>query len=203
MICHHCNKNPLILKSFLAILSLILIYTFLFLFLDKPIAQFFQTIPSTNIFYKTSLAFAKIFSPTHILGLAIITFGIGFARKNKSFKIIGASGILAFIIAGFFKVILARYRPIELFDHGKYGFHFLSNHYEFNSTPSGHTKMFFAVLGSIASILKNKWLWIALISICVLVAFSRVFVSAHFFSDVVFGAYTGLLSIYWVKYFYA
>ena len=137
-----------------------------------------------------------------LVGLFIV-FGFKNKLKAKPYLLIGSAGIVAFLIAGILKILLARYRPIEFLDHGLYGFHFLSTKYEFNSTPSGHSTMIFAVLGSLAAVFKKHWLWIVLMLACLCVGLSRIIVDAHFLSDVVFGGYVGLLSVYWVRSFYA
>jgi len=220
-------------KSLLAILSLIVIYTVSFNFIDIPCAQLMhhlfgpiassdqKTVLSPNSLTDTGLSFIlchaslwikTIFSPSHWLVLScifiLISFGLTFAKKSrlglKNFSLIflklGSIGILAFILTGILKVLLARYRPIEFFTHGLYGFHFLSDRWAFDSTPSGHTSMAFAILGGLASQVKKTWLWILIIIICLIIAASRLILNNHYLSDLIFGGYVGLLSVYWVNY---
>lgn len=202
---HPSALKTLLKNSLLALASFIIIDALFFKWLDLPCAKFMHTLSTQTLIYKISAHIETIFSPDHWLMVSCIFILIGFGllfnhkKSNPYFKI-GLTGILAFIIAGVVKIILARYRPIEFFSSGLYGFHFFSDQHDLNSTPSGHTVMAVAVLGAIANLFKKIWFWVLVILICIVIAGSRLILNAHYISDLIFAAYIGLLCLYWVNY---
>lgn len=65
--------------------------------------------------------------------------------------------------------------------------------YEFHSFPSGHSTNAFTLAVVLAFILPNRKLHWIIIPIAVLTAFSRVYLSQHFFQDVFAGAVLGVI----------
>jgi membrane-associated phospholipid phosphatase len=106
------------------------------------------------------------------------------------FSAIAVSGILADII----KVIAGRFRPSELLSHGMYGFDFFHIDRALTSFPSGHTATAFALATSISYMWPKFTLpaWIFAIT----VGISRIAITAHYPSDVIGGALTGIFSVY-------
>lgn len=191
--------------TLLTLAPLIIFYALLFLWIDRETATFISTqILSNSPVSIICSNIAGIVSPGNLLVLSVLFLILGLGIKRIQFlKRVGTAGMLAFIIAGIIKVLLARYRPIDFLEHQQYGFHFLSTQHDLNSTPSGHMTMICALLGMLGCQLKNKVVWIVLILICVLLGISRILINAHFVSDVVLGAYIGFLSVYWVRSLYA
>ncbi|MDD3122943.1 MAG: phosphatase PAP2 family protein [Candidatus Izemoplasmatales bacterium] len=62
--------------------------------------------------------------------------------------------------------------------------------------PSGHTQGAATTFGSLAIWLKKKWVTIASIVIITFVAISRMYLGAHYLSDVVVGALLGIIIAY-------
>jgi membrane-associated phospholipid phosphatase len=75
-------------------------------------------------------------------------------------------------------------------------FHPFSIHWHWQSFPSGHSQVMFAV-ATMMSIAwpRFRWLWITFASI---ICFTRVIVHDHFLSDTVFGAALGYCMTLWV-----
>jgi membrane-associated phospholipid phosphatase len=70
----------------------------------------------------------------------------------------------------------------------------------YHSFPSGHTLTAFATGVLITYLLKNKSWGILLVLYGVMVGFSRIYLSEHFFEDVVAGSVLGVfLTIFWVR----
>jgi membrane-associated phospholipid phosphatase len=68
-----------------------------------------------------------------------------------------------------------------------------------NSFPSGHTLTAFAAGVLLTYLAKNKWWSVPLIIYGVMVGFSRMYLSEHFFEDVIAGSIMGVvLSILWI-----
>nr|MBQ0091160.1 phosphatase PAP2 family protein [Candidatus Enterousia merdequi] len=156
----------------------------------------------------------KIFSTKMWLGfttLSVIAFFIYKAIKNENdfrfafVKIknsyvfyIFCSVLLALTTTGVLKVLIGRSRPI-IYDALNTSV-FVPGTFEsvFNSMPSGHTAGSFAGLIMIGMLFpKVKWLtW----TLAVVVGMSRIYIGAHWVSDVIFGAFIGMISADIVKY---
>jgi membrane-associated phospholipid phosphatase len=64
-----------------------------------------------------------------------------------------------------------------------------------NSFPSGHTAAAFALFVFLAFIFKEKkWIPLILITLAILGGMARVYLVQHFYKDVVFGAFTGIMA---------
>jgi len=113
------------------------------------------------------------------------------------FASIAVSGLLIDIL----KVIFARYRPVMLYEAGKYGFTF----FKFSparvlSFPSGHANTIFALMTALCLIVpRYRFIFLA---IAILVAANRVIIGAHFLSDVIAGAYLGVITPLYFKAFF-
>jgi membrane-associated phospholipid phosphatase len=103
------------------------------------------------------------------------------------FAAIAISGLANDLI----KVLVGRSRPILLFSDGIYGFRPFSDQYAYNSFPSGHSNTIAALCYGLYKV-SGRCGFILLIAALAVVA-SRVVLGAHFPSDVIFGAYLGLV----------
>ncbi len=122
-------------------------------------------------------------------------------RSTKYMLYICTSVSIAIIIGNGLKYLLGRYRPIMLFEQNLYGLHLFSSDWPLNSTPSGHTLRAFAILTALSLIYRRFTL--VFISFAVVVGASRVIVTDHYPSDVVFGAFIGIFTASWTyKYFF-
>ena len=114
-------------------------------------------------------------------------------RTNYAFLIF-SSVVLAVLTCGVLKVLIGRPRPMMLFD----GFHQFIFDWAFNSMPSGHTAATFAglVMAGMLSPKIKPFTW----TIAIIVGLSRVYIGAHWPSDVIFGAFIGMSAADVVKY---
>lgn len=72
---------------------------------------------------------------------------------------------------------------------------------QFNSFPSGHTVTAFSAAIVILYLIKNKNWWVALFIYAVAVGYSRMYLSEHFFEDVVAGSAIGVFeAIFWLSF---
>ncbi len=90
------------------------------------------------------------------------------------------------------KNIVKRFRPYHTYN----GFVVFMNYYKYSlpsgySFPSGHT--FCAFTSAVSITLYKKKLGFILIPFAILIGFSRIFIGAHYFSDVLTGAILGTL----------
>ncbi|MDQ3414821.1 MAG: phosphatase PAP2 family protein [Verrucomicrobiota bacterium] len=128
--------------------------------------------------------------PEHVIaGLLIIA--VAFFRGNKRWVQIGLTMIIACALAGIVtrgvKIATGRARPSVKQELGWTGPRLNP---KYNSFPSGHTAATTAFFGVL--LFANRRLALALAPIPLLIAFSRMYVGAHYLSDVVCAMVLGL-----------
>ncbi len=128
--------------------------------------------------------------PEHVIA-GLITIAIAWFRGSKRWMQIGLTMIIACALAGLIarglKVATGRARPAVKQELGWKGPSFDSKH---NSFPSGHTAATTAFFGVL--FFANRRLGLALLPIPLLIAASRMYVAAHYLSDVVCAMALGL-----------
>ncbi len=109
-------------------------------------------------------------------------------------------GLATFLISGFISQLFKKvayfdeFRPSKTF--GPNELYYVPGellHY-YNSFPSGHSTTAFAMFMFLAYVFKKQYLQISFAIIACLVAYSRVYLSQHFFVDVVCGGLIGMTS---------
>jgi membrane-associated phospholipid phosphatase len=130
---------------------------------------------------------------------ALVLFGIGWWWKDLKLKQVGVRGLIAMGVSGVLvqviKHVVGRPRP-RLADRGlfEWGPTFERGH---DSFPSGHAISAFAMAAVLSWYFPaGRWIWY---SIAALIAFSRVYVGAHYASDVMFGAILGVWVGFWAN----
>ncbi len=117
-------------------------------------------------------------------------------RNSYAFYVL-CSVLAASIVGKILKIVIGRMRPVFFEALDKVGFVPFSTDWAFNSMPSGHTFASFAglvMLGLLAP--KIKWFtW----SLAIIIGLSRICVGAHWPSDVIFGAFIGMVAADVVK----
>jgi membrane-associated phospholipid phosphatase len=106
--------------------------------------------------------------------------------------IVFISTLCAAICTGALKFIIGRYRPVLFETMGATGFEPFSVQDLFHSMPSGHTTATFAALISIGLMFPKikKYTW----TLAILLGLSRIIVGAHYPTDVIFGAFIGMIT---------
>ena len=161
--------------------------------------------PSGNgLICSIAIALGKIFGTKVWLGASLLSvvfffiykavrnefdFRYAFIKiKNSYVFYIFCSTLLAFMVTGFLKVLIGRSRPFVIGNA-----YFVPWDYEkvVHSMPSGHTAVSFAALVMIGMLFPRiKW---ATWALAVIIGVSRIYVGAHWPSDVVFGAFVGMI----------
>lgn len=117
-------------------------------------------------------------------------------RNSYAFFVL-CSVLAASIVGKILKILIGRMRPVFFEALDKTGFVPFSTDWAFNSMPSGHSFASFAglvMLGLLAP--KIKWFtW----TLAIVIGLSRICVGAHWPSDVIFGAFIGMLAADVVK----
>ncbi len=200
--------------------TLFLVFTGVFLF-DKPLYlllrnydcrlwHIFDALFQAEIWIAASLIVLVIFYIKKILvenvkyrnnkgHICLKTFIIDAVNKTKNSYAfyVFVSVVSASLIAQVLKVIIGRARPIFYEALNMTGFFPFTVDWAFNSMPSGHTTASFAglvMLGLLAP--KIKWFtW----TLAVIIGVSRVCCGAHWPTDVILGAFIGMVVADFVK----
>lgn len=200
--------------------TLFLVFTGVFWF-DKPLYlllrnydcrlwHIFDAVFQAEIWIAASLIVLVIFYIKKILvenvkyrnnkgHICLKTFIIDAVNKTKNSYAfyVFVSVVSASLIAQVLKVIIGRARPIFYEALNMTGFFPFTADWAFNSMPSGHTTASFAglvMLGLLAP--KIKWFtW----TLAVIIGVSRVCCGAHWPTDVILGAFIGMVVADFVK----
>ncbi|MBA3962552.1 MAG: phosphatase PAP2 family protein [Chthoniobacterales bacterium] len=128
--------------------------------------------------------------PYHILA-GLLLIALAYWRGSKQWVRLGLTMVLACALAGIaargVKIATGRARPSVTREAGWHG---LELRAKYNSFPSGHTAAttgFFGVL-----LFARRRLGLCLLPIPLLIAASRIYVAAHYLSDVVCAAVLGI-----------
>ncbi|MBN2016870.1 MAG: phosphatase PAP2 family protein [Candidatus Cloacimonetes bacterium] len=183
--------------------SIVLVLYLLFFFLlDRPISLWINNhLQSTWIFdagtflsYLADGSFIRI--AVALCFIVILVFDPTIKHHwTRMLLYVALSAAIALVVGEGLKIFLGRHRPVMLYEQEKYGLHFFTKQWEMNSTPSGHSLRIFSILTAL-SLLFRKWV-VVFVTIAVLVCLSRVIVTAHYPSDIIFGAYIGIFSALW------
>ncbi|MBA3762447.1 MAG: phosphatase PAP2 family protein [Chthoniobacterales bacterium] len=139
--------------------------------------------------------------PTHVAA-GVLGAAIAYALGKREWLVIFAAMVIACAVAGsvnrVIKVTAGRSRPSVKVERGWNGPSAKSDYHAF---PSGHTAAstaFFAAL-----VFARRRIGLALLPIPLLIAASRIYLNAHYLSDVVFAAMLGIACAALVWYFAA
>ena len=122
---------------------------------------------------------------------------MGKVRTNYAFLIF-SSVLSAGVIAKIIKICVGRFRPVFFEAFGMTGFRPFSLEWAFNSMPSGHTTATFAglIMAGMLSPKIKPVTW----TLAIIVGLSRVAAGAHWPTDVILGAFIGMVAADVVKY---
>ena len=144
-------------------------------------------------FFLSITIFGELWLPTLIC--AIVYWCIDFKAGLYLFSLEGFNSILAH----FFKMVACVYRPWILSDKihpSQLAIPFAKGY----SFPSGHSAMSSSVLGGVAFLVRKKKIaCIGLISLILLIGFSRMWLGVHTPQDVICGLATGLCLVFAVN----
>ena len=135
------------------------------------------------------LVFTMIGEPPFTVGVAAAVLGYGAALGKPFYVEAGLIALVTITITSLLKLILRRSRPLN-----EYSKHMWIKTFSF---PSGHAAGSLVSYMMAALIISNKWPEFALIAwgfalvTCLLVALSRIYLGAHYASDIIGGWIVG------------
>jgi membrane-associated phospholipid phosphatase len=144
-------------------------------------------LPFFDLFYKYITHLAE--GP--FIGLMVF---IGLVIKFRH----GVAGLIGIVGAGMLTQLFKRmvfndhFRPAKVFE-GLSNLHFVDGVllHKMHSFPSGHSTAAFALFFFLAFLSPYRWLKVLCFCLALLTAFSRVYLSQHFFEDIVAGSVIG------------
>ena len=129
--------------------------------------------------------------------VALLVSIIFLVVKFRYALLIGLSNLISALITQLLKHTLFAdiVRPKKFFE-GIHDLYFVPgvDNYLYNSFPSGHSTCAFALYFALSLILDNKIIKSICFTIALLVAYSRVYLSQHFFEDVYAGSLIGVVT---------
>jgi len=128
--------------------------------------------------------------------MAVLAVIILLVVKYRYALLVALSNIIASTVTQVLKnnVFEDNLRPKKFFEglHDLYLVPGVDNH-SYNSFPSGHATTAFALYFAFALIVKNNYLKFVFFVIALLVSYSRVYLSQHFFEDIYAGSIIGFV----------
>jgi membrane-associated phospholipid phosphatase len=172
-------------------------------FWDIPLTRYCQTL-NRSIIDIFEIITALGITKWYLIASAVLYLFFGFIYKNKLQSMralfVLCSLSLCGIVLHLIKWIAGRHRPIDLFNHGYFGFNYFGIGYELTSFPSGHAQTAFT-LATALTILFPRW-GIPAFLVAGAVGISRIVLTSHYLSDVIAGAGIGILFTLAVKYLF-
>jgi len=159
---------------------------------DKNVREF-STSYNTN-FQDNLFKIDDYYGSFYTTLLPVSLYGFGLFTENTKIRQLGLKTAEAFIysgiITGIFKIIIGRRRPYAGDSNMFFKpFQFTNNDYQ--SLPSGHTTVAFAVSTVMANYLDNFYWKVFWYGSASMVAYSRMYHNKHWVSDVALGAAIG------------
>lgn len=130
------------------------------------------------------LSFLNDFETAHFIAMALITAAVIYPFDSYiAFTVLESFSVTA-AITGAIKYLVGRARPYE--NLGPYHFTFLSNNYDFQSFPSGHSALAWSIFTPVARRFGAQWYIVPTIF-----SAQRLWADQHWLSDVVYGGLIG------------
>jgi len=179
--------------SFILLVILMLVSYHL---IDQPLTMFCRSLAPTIIqVFQWITKLGK--SEWYLVGFAVLFVFFKSVRRRQIaanrflflFVAVAGSGLLTDAI----KPLVGRLRPKLLFEGHLYGFDPFHTGYEYNSLPSGHATTIFALAAAL-SLFFPRWR-LPLFTLAAIVGLSRIVVGAHYLSDVMAGAWVGVMTV--------
>lgn len=182
--------RPLYFITSFLLLAFLLILCLSFSRLDCfQLMNSYHNRPMDLFFINYTIAGDGLISVAVVLILAIL-------KKRKEALTLLAAYISSGLFTQLLKNVFSQPRPMLYFKQLTIQYHhFVSDVtlHNNNSFPSGHTTSAFAMATVIALLFNNKGISLLALFLAVLVGYSRIYLAQHFLSDVLVGAFIGIL----------
>jgi membrane-associated phospholipid phosphatase len=186
----------------------IVLVVILYFFVDKSSCDFFNKVRHTN-YYSTffimqnSVVIMVSLFPYAFIYLLVMLFIKRFLYFEQFILLVMISVFFSSTLANVLKAIFGRYWTetfvednLSLIRTKTYGYDFFRGDLEHSSFPSGHTTVIFAIM-TVLWIMYPRWRWFSVVSCAVVVA-GLLGCNFHFPSDIVAGAFIGIITAIFV-----
>jgi len=192
-------------KQVLFFIGTLMLTIILYQFADKPISTYFYTLHNETItkVFKVLTGFGN--SAWYFIPSILLFFYFKKIKKEPNKALIALYIFMTNLVAGLLvwvlKIPFGRARPKLYFQDNLYGFEWFEIKPDLVSFPSGHTITIISTVVAF-SLLFPKWKYL-LLPFGALVAFSRVVLTQHYMSDVLFASFLGtMVAIYLYQYYF-
>jgi len=192
------NKNYLeFVTNPLFIIALFSITGFCYLYLDKPVADFFYQLDIRQQWPILSLITFLGKWQLAALVLLVLAFLFQLYKRESVWRIrlwfLLSCVLICNVIAVIFKIILGRARPDLWFDSQLYGFYWFKFYRPYWSFPSGHTTTVFSIITALGLIFPRHFWWLFIIGLSLVS--TRVLLYHHYLSDVLMTIYITIIEV--------
>jgi len=183
-------RKTILLYFFMTVLLTVLSYVYL----DRDLALYFHSHEDPHV--KAFFSFLTTFGNSAWYFVPSLILWVYFRKVHKAkealmAKYIFVTNLVAGVLVWLFKVPFGRARPKLFFEDHLYGFQWFEVTPKLVSFPSGHTITVISTAVAL-SLLFPKWKYVFL-PLGAIIAFSRVVVTAHYMSDVIFASFLGTM----------
>lgn len=139
------------------------------------------------------LLFTWLGEPVVTVGISATVLGYGLALNKSFFITAGTIAIVTILVGGLLKLFLRRARPVNEYVAKMF--------FKTFSFPSGHATGALVSFGLAALVISLKWptltltVWIVAVIATLLVSLSRIYLGAHYASDILGGWAVGALGL--------
>ena len=162
---------------------------------DETSALFVKNEPHVPNFFQE--AGTRFGSPQVYFITNAALYGVGLFTKNEKLRktsvLIISSSFTSGIIQSISKTAFGRARPGN--GHKSNEFRFWSDEPEFHSFPSGHTVLSMTMTHAIAKQFNNTWSKVTVYALGSVVPISRLFIGAHWLTDVAIGTVLSIVVV--------
>jgi len=150
---------------------------------DKIVGKAVATLPS---WVRPLMLFATLIGqPPFTVGIATAVLGYGYALGKPHYEDAGVIALVTIIVSGLLKLVLRRHRP-----RNEYANHMFIKTFSF---PSGHAAGALVGYGLAAAAVSHRWpevalaAWVAVLVVIFFISLSRIYLGAHYASDIIGG----------------
>jgi len=200
-------RHRLALSAALTALAIVLSIAFV----DRPVAEFFHAQSATLHAVFTFITQFGV-STGWLIGSALLWLGLRIASRRprcaalaarlRAYSILALFFFLSIAVPGIvvdlLKALAGRARPKLLFVGDEYFFAWGGLRSDYWSFPSGHTACAVSVAAALSVIWpRGRPLFIGF---AILIAASRIIITAHFLSDVIMATFLALVGVHWLRF---
>lgn len=176
----------------IAITLLLISITISYLYIDLPLSAYFYTLRETQ--FVTFASILTNFGEGVYYIVPSLLFFLIFRKRNHYYAQISlfilATTSISGIIVNILKTIFGRFRPTMFFTEKLYGFDWFHTTFTMTSFPSGHSATALGAWLAFAMIFPKYRIPLLLIGI--MIASTRIILTAHYLSDVIAGSAVGI-----------